>query len=201
MPIALLDQGGCASVVIAALSVMLVLPDPAAAQPAHAVDKQAQAMIRIPGSIQAEHREVMESLNQATHASGRVGAAARELAKLLRPHFEREEEIALPPLGLLRPLAAGDRLADDASSAAVSMSESLRSELPRMMQEHEAIRRAVGKLREAARAEKAAKYERFAEKLAMHARSEEEVLYPAAIVVGDLIRAKRAATGSEPARK
>ena len=35
----------------------------------------------------------------------------------------------------------------------------------------------------------------------MHARSEEEVLYPAAILVGDLVRAKRGAAGPERANK
>jgi hypothetical protein len=33
-------------------------------------------------------------------------------------------------------------------------------------------------------------YEQFAEALTAHARSEEEVLYPAAILVGDIIRAR-----------
>ncbi|MGZ5182394.1 MAG: hypothetical protein ACXWC2_18085, partial [Ramlibacter sp.] len=66
---------------------------------------------------------------------------------------------------------------------------------------HKAIHSAVEQLGEAARAEKAAQYEQFAEKLSMHARSEEEVLYPAAVLLGDLARARRGAAAPEPTRK
>ena len=64
--------------------------------------------ITIPQSLQAEHHEIHEALAEATPAPGRVGAAAKELAAVLDPHFERENQIALPPLGLLAPLAAGE---------------------------------------------------------------------------------------------
>jgi hypothetical protein len=62
----------------------------------------------IPGSMRAEHEEIHRALERATQAAGRVGEAARALAKVLQPHFEREEQIALPPLGLLAPLARGE---------------------------------------------------------------------------------------------
>jgi hypothetical protein len=35
------------------------------------------------------------------------GEAAKALAKLMHPHFVKEDEFALPPLGLLHPLAQG----------------------------------------------------------------------------------------------
>ena len=47
-------------------------------------------------------------------------------------------------------------------------------------------------LRAAPREEKATVYEQFAETLTSHARTEEKVLYPAAILVGDIIRARMA---------
>jgi hypothetical protein len=53
------------------------------------------------------------------------------------------------------------------------------------------IREAVGALRAAAQAAGAAKYEQFAEELALHAQAEEEVNYPAAVLVGDVIRSRR----------
>jgi hypothetical protein len=43
----------------------------------------------------------------------------------------------------------------------------------------------------AVRAEQATKYEQLAEQLALHAQTEEEVLFPAAVLVGDIIRARR----------
>lgn len=97
----------------------------------------------------------------------------------------------MPPLGLLAPLAAGDHLPDPVVSAALAMTDALRAELPRMLAEHKAIRAAVDTLRLAAQAEQAAKYEQLADQLALHAQTEEEVLYPAAILVWDLLGARR----------
>jgi hypothetical protein len=59
-----------------------------------------------------------------------------------------------------------------------------------MLEEHEAIRAATMHLADIARAEGNTAVALLAEKLAMHARSEEEVFYPAAILVGDLVRAR-----------
>jgi hypothetical protein len=143
-----------------------------------------------PASIHAEHEEIHEALEALTKAAGPVGAAAQELASTLHPHFVREEEIALPPLGLLRPLAAGKT--PDGMPEAVVMSDTLRKEMPRMLEEHTKIRSAVEKLQRVAREDRHAGGEAFASKLAMHAQMEEEVLYPAAILVGELIRGRTA---------
>lgn len=146
--------------------------------------------LTIPQSLQSEHEEIHEALVAATRAPGAVGAAAKELAAVLDPHFERENEIALPPLGLLAPLAAGETPAG--MQEALAMSDALRKELPRMLEEHKRIRAATGKLLTAAREAKASVHEQFAETLAAHAQTEEEILYPAAVLVGDIIRARMA---------
>jgi len=145
---------------------------------------------QIPQSVQMEHEEIHSTLVRATKATGRVGAAAKVLAEVLHPHFVREEEIALPPLGLLAPLASGAKITEAQSAEALAMTGSLKQELPRMLVEHKQISAAVEKLRVAAHAENAAQYERLAEQLALHAKTEEEVLYPAALIVGELLRAR-----------
>lgn len=76
------------------------------------------------------------------------------------------------------------------ASQVLAMTDALQSELPSMMEEHKVIRAAVEKLRLAARAEHAPEFERLAEQLALHAQTEEEVLYPAAIMVGEIIRGR-----------
>lgn len=141
---------------------------------------------KIPASITSEHQELHDALIAATRLDGKTGAAARELAARLHPHFEREEEVALPPLGALRALAEG-RTPKDAASL-LKMSETLKAELPRMLEEHRGIGEALRALAAAARAEGRADVERFAEKLALHAKTEEEVLYPAAVLVGEVLR-------------
>lgn len=60
---------------------------------------------KIPEPLKAEHAELHAELVDAMRAGGHTGDAAEKVAKLLHPHFVREEEIALPPLCLLAPLA------------------------------------------------------------------------------------------------
>ena len=148
------------------------------------------ARVQIPSSIQLEHREILGSLNEATRTAGPVGAAAKAVADVLHSHFAREEQVALPPLGFLAPLSRGE-LPDGAASV-MAMSDSLKAELPKMLEEHTRIRAAVAELGRVARGAGAENVVRLTEQLAQHALTEEEVLYPAAIVAGDLIRARQA---------
>ena len=141
---------------------------------------------RIPQTLEAEHNELHAQLAVAMESGGKTGAAAQAAAGLVHAHFLREEEFALPPLGLL-PRLAGGRLQGD-TGRAMAMSERLKRELPRLRREHRAIARALGALVEAAKKEKKLDVARFAERLVQHARTEEEVLYPAAILVGDYLK-------------
>ena len=154
-----------------------------------AVGGAGQGTLEPPVSIRTEHEEIHGRLVALTRIAGPVGAAANELAAVLHPHFVREEEIALPPLALLAPLAAGK--APEGMDQALVMADTLKKEMPRMLAEHKTIRAATGRLRNAAEQEKHADGLAFAKALAQHAQMEEDVLYPAAILVGDLIRARK----------
>jgi len=137
----------------------------------------------IPKPVQAEHEELHATLVKATKAPGAVGETAREVARLLHPHFVREEEFALPPLALLSELARGGVTPQMAE--VLPMTRRLKAELPGMLAEHKQIVGALDKLRAAAAAAKLPEYERFAEALTLHAQTEETVLYPAAILIGE----------------
>jgi hypothetical protein len=138
-----------------------------------------------PASLRAEHDELHRE-QAATKASSRVGEAARAVAKLLHPHFIEEEAFAVPPLGLLGTLARGGRIAEIAPVTA--MTDRLKAELPRMLSEHRAITAALGELQSAARAAGDEARVQLAEKIIAHARAEEEVMYPAAILVGEYVK-------------
>ncbi len=152
------------------------------------------AQIRIPESLRIEHEEIHAELVRATKAPGSVGEAARQLAAVLHPHFVREEEIALPPLGLLAPLARGELTPE--MREVLPMTDSLRTELPRMLEEHRAIRSATMRLGDVARAEGNEQVAQLASKLALHAQGEEELFYPAAVLVGDLVRSRMRTTSA-----
>jgi hypothetical protein len=162
---------------------------PAIAQHTHGAHAPAsQEALRIPEPMRMEHEEIHAHLEAVTQAPGAVGAAARELVAVLAPHFERENQIALPPLGLLAPLAHGEAIPDDVRARALAMTDSLRAELPGMLEEHVRIAAAAKKLEQVARDHGNAEAEAFARKLQVHARMEEEVNYPAAVLVGMLLR-------------
>ena len=141
-----------------------------------------------PESIKIEHAELHGELAAATKLPGRTGAAARHVAELLQPHFVSEEEFALPPLALLRPLADG-RVAPEMRDV-IALTDRLKAEMPRMLNEHKAIVVALAELGQAATAEHHPEIGRFVEKLTVHAQHEEQVLYPAAVLVGEYLKLK-----------
>lgn len=173
-------------IALATMSFALTPRETAVAQETH---MHTAPTIQIPGSIQAEHEEIHNSLIEATRIVGRVGVAAKALAAVLHPHFVREEQVALPPLALLAPLSRGEM--PEGTASVLAMSDTLRAELPAMLEEHKRIRAAVVELRKVASAVGDEKTVRLADQLAHHALTEEEVMYPAAILVGDLIRARQ----------
>ena len=68
------------------------------------------------------------------------------------------------------------------------MADKLKADVPHMLQEHKDIVVALRKLIAAAKQENKLEHARFAEKLILHAQNEEEVLYPAAILVGEYLK-------------
>jgi hypothetical protein len=140
----------------------------------------------IPEPLKAEHAELHAELVDATRAGGRVGEAAKAVAKQLRPHFVREEEFALPSLGLLATLAQG--AIDPEMADVLRLTDKLETELPSMLAEHKEIVAALGELVASAAAEKKPKQARFAEKPMLHAQTEEDILYPAAVLIGRYVK-------------
>ena len=151
----------------------------------------------IPRSMQAEHEELHTDLEKAIASGGETGAAAKVVADVLHAHFESEEKYALPPLGLLPALAEGNL--SPAMTQVLEMTDTLKAELPRMLEEHKGIVEALQKLIEAASQENKTEHIRFAEILMLHAQNEEEVAYPTSILVGEYVRMKLGVHGVERA--
>lgn len=141
--------------------------------------------LTIPEALRTEHSELHRELAAAARAPGRVGEAARAVAALFHPHFVDEEAFALPPLALLAPLARGERISEVATVLRVVAK--LKAELPRMLSEHKAICTAVQELAAAAQEAGDSDSLRLAEKIIAHATMEEQILYPAAILVGEYL--------------
>jgi hypothetical protein len=139
-----------------------------------------------PDSMSVEHQDLHKELTAATKAGGETAEAAKEVIKVYFPHMRHEEEFAIPPLKLLPALARGEF--DPDIERVLTKTEKLKAELPHMLEEHRLIVQALRHLLQTAMSEHHARYGRLAQKLILHAQLEEDVLYPASILVGEYIK-------------
>jgi len=142
--------------------------------------------IAIPQSIRIEHEALRQALTAATREPGELGSTARRVARLLEPHARKEEAFALPPLGLVADIARGEFTPEMAEVLPYTCW--LQDNLDNMLAEHRMLRAALAEFLEAARAGGHVEHASFAAQFIDHARLEEEVLYPAAILVGHYVR-------------
>lgn len=152
----------------------------------------------IPHSLVTEHEELHQMLKETIALGGETGKAAKRVEDSLSPHFLKEEEYALPPLTLLPALAQDKTLADADANEMIRRSERMSIELPQMLNDHKVIVLMLDQLMQAARTENKESALLFVEKLRLHARTEEEILYPAAIVAGKYARLRLAQVTDSP---
>ena len=144
--------------------------------------------MKIPPSLKHEHGEMRASLEISAKATGKSGEAAREVARILVPHFIKEEEYALPPLDALTVIAGGG-LPENAG-AIIAKADRLKLELAEMLREHQAVAKALDHLYETASGDRRQELARFARKLLLHAQMEEQIYYPASLLVGEYLKMK-----------
>lgn len=184
--------------VLAAAAVLVVLFTFADSPPARADEPKPNASpepgkgppvsLQMPESLRLRHEAFRAEFVKATKDAGKVGDAARAMEKLATAHFQKAKD-AFAPLSLLPRLAAGT-VTEEERVEAVKLAEKLRAGLPKSHGEHRELVAGLKKLAEAAKEEGKTDYVRFAERLTWHIQEEEEVLYPAALLVGEYLKAK-----------
>jgi hypothetical protein len=140
-------------------------------------------LFKAPESLRFEYDEIRAALLSGMRTTGEIGHAVRSVAELLQPHLEKEEAFALPPLAALAPLARGEVIGD--ATGILESCQRLRRELPMLLQEHQAIVTRLEQLVAASRLSRNDEWARFATKVMCQFRTEEELLYPAAILLGE----------------
>jgi len=138
--------------------------------------------LQVPKSLKGGHESIYATLKRAMREPGATGEAARSVMRVMDGHMLREEKFALRPLGILKALGRGETPADLAEAA--SLAQALEREMPQMVDEHRQISELLRLLATAAEAEGKPEYVAFAEEMIVHAHVEEDVLYPAAMLVG-----------------
>ena len=93
----------------------------------------------------------------------------------------------MPLLGALRPLSDGKAIRNP--SEAMSLHKRFSSDYPRMLKEHAQVKKLIERARTAAAKGKGSVVA-VMDELEHHAKVEEEVLYPAAMLVGAFARGK-----------
>ena len=139
-------------------------------------------LLKVPDSLKNGHETLHAGLKRAMREPGQTGETARKLMQVMDGHMLREEKFALRPLGLLKALGRGETPSDLAEAA--SLVSGLRREMPQMMDEHRQIAELLKLLAKNAEAEGKPEYVQFAEDMLLHAEFEEDILYPAAILIG-----------------
>ena len=81
-----------------------------------------------------------------------------------------------------------------ALAEAIRLTDKLEAQLPQMLAEHRDIVAALERLVEAAEAESKPEHAHFAKKLMAHARVEEQVSYPTALLIGRYLKAMLSAS-------
>ena len=142
-----------------------------------------------PPSIEKDHEEILELMIRVQHLSGKTGSLAEKLAKDLKPHIDREEALALPLLGILKDIAQG-RLKNGVAKKAAVLCSKFEKEYANMVRAHTEIRGHLERLKKVGLEEGHPTALRFAEALDRHAREEEEVFYPAALLAGKAAAAR-----------
>jgi len=123
--------------------------------------------LKIPKSLELEHEELHEQLFKGIKEGGKVGEAAKGVADILHPHFEKEEEYALPPLGLLSLLSEDqgeDKITQEMKNNVIFITDKLKADLSHMIEEHNEIVAALNNLIEIAKIKNKTELVHFAEK-------------------------------------
>ena len=142
----------------------------------------------VPASIKMEHEQLLAQVQQLTLLEDSAGRAAKRLQHLVQFHFREEEDYVFPQLGLL-PLLAEDKLPPQKEEM-LRLSEKLAGHLTQLNAEHQLIDAYVQELKQAAGNSDLPGIEAFEKRLYQHARIEEEVYFPAAILVAEYLKMK-----------
>jgi hypothetical protein len=163
---------------------------------AHPATAPTAGGLAVPSSMKVEHQHLHHQLAEAIASGGKTAEAAKAVEAALAPHFQEEEAYAMPPLGLLEGIARGQMPTDEQAAAAIAMTDKLRANYQKMLDEHQQVLTTLHHLAEAAKAEHKPRQVEFAESLTLHAQNEEQVLYPAALVLGNYLKIQRNAAPS-----
>ncbi|MDO9186986.1 MAG: hemerythrin domain-containing protein [Bacteroidia bacterium] len=142
----------------------------------------------VPSSIKEEHKYLLDKIYKISLFQDSTGRVAIKLNDLMQHHFKEEEDYVLPPLGLL-PLLSTGKLPEQ-SKEVIVLTEKLKSQLSHMSAEHQLIKAFMDELILVAAKENHPEIIEFEKELYKHANTEEEILFPTSILIGEYLKLK-----------
>ena len=139
-----------------------------------------------PSSLEEEHKEIHEKLEKIVSSSGDTANMSKQVQSIMQPHFEKEEQLSILVLGALQPYVNGT-LTEETRDQVIQISQQFKQEYPTMLEEHKQIVSALNNLENTAMQENRQDVISFIADLKSHAMNEEQVTYPATIVVVELL--------------
>lgn len=142
----------------------------------------------VPSSVKEEHKYLLDKIYKISLFQDSTGRVAIKLNDLMQHHFKEEEDYVLPPLGLL-PLLSTGKLPEQ-SKEVIVLTEKLKSQLSHMSAEHQLIKAFMDELIIVAAKENHPEIIEFEKELHKHANTEEEILFPTSILIGEYLKLK-----------
>jgi hypothetical protein len=135
----------------------------------------------VTAALRFGHDQIRAGFVRVSYEPGRVAHEALALARVCLPHFEREEEVLFPVLGVLRGLVSGEFRPDMAAlRPAIAAFREWHDDLDR---QHDAVALALESFLYAAQKARIAEAIEVAYALKAHEWMEKEAIYPAAALV------------------
>jgi hypothetical protein len=141
-----------------------------------------------PITLLQEHAELHTGLDTAASLPGETGAAARRVLTLMNRHFQDEQRRVYPLLTLL-PMLSKQQV-EPWMAELLPMADRLRTDIDEIRRADIEISDALDTLKTAAWRESHPEVAFLAKRIRHHDMMDEEILYPAALVVGDCLRLK-----------
>lgn len=140
----------------------------------------------VPSSIKNEHDYLLRKINAISLFQDSTGRAAKKLNDLMQHHFKEEEDFVLPVLGLLPSLTTGNL--PDQSKEVIQFCEHIRTQLQHLTVEHQLIKAYMDELMQVAKNENHPEVMVLEQELQNHAKTEEEVFFPSALLIGEYLK-------------
>lgn len=140
---------------------------------------------RSPVSILLGHRRLERELAGTLEAGGLVGLVAQNTAKALRVHFREEEELLFPLISYIAALPGGAAIPEHEEMQILT--GRLEAAMPGLLEDHRTIRESFEDLADAVRGADGGRLADFTEMFSVHAFTEEQIHFPAALLVGETV--------------